>query len=79
MTFVDFLLRRYGGFAPLERFSFAALAELFAAAVRADMPARAVPENNVRDMTAEEIVREALKIASSICVYTNDHISVEKL
>ena len=31
------------------------------------------------DMTAEEIVRESLKIASSICVYTNDHISVEKL
>ena len=58
MTFVDFLLRRYGGFAPLERFSFAALAELFTAAVRADMPARAVPENNVRDMTAEEIDRK---------------------
>ena len=54
MTFVDFLLRRYGGFAPLERFSFAALAELFAAAVRADMPARAVPENNARDMTSQE-------------------------
>lgn len=31
------------------------------------------------DMTAEEIVREALNIASSICVYTNDNISVEKL
>lgn len=31
------------------------------------------------DMTAEEIVKEALKIASSICVYTNDNISVEKL
>ena len=58
MTFVDFLLRRYGGFAPLERFSFAALAELFAAAVRADMPERAVPENDVRDMTAEEIDRK---------------------
>ena len=58
MISVDFLLRRYGGFAPLERFSFAALAELFAAAVRADMPARAVPENNVRDMTAEEIDRK---------------------
>ena len=34
---------------------------------------------NNTDMTAEEIVRESLKIASSICVYTNDHISVEKL
>ena len=31
------------------------------------------------DMKAEEIVREALNIASSICVYTNDNISVEKL
>lgn len=34
---------------------------------------------NHTDMTAEEIVKESLKIASSICVYTNDHISVEKL
>lgn len=34
---------------------------------------------NNTDMTAEEIVREALNIASSICVYTNDNISVEKL
>lgn len=31
------------------------------------------------DMDAEQIVREALKIASRICVYTNDHITVEKL
>jgi len=30
-------------------------------------------------MTAEEIVRESLKIAASICVFTNDNISVEKL
>ncbi len=34
---------------------------------------------NHTDMKAEEIVRESLKIASSICVYTNDNISVEKL
>ncbi|MGI6211197.1 MAG: ATP-dependent protease subunit HslV [Anaerovoracaceae bacterium] len=34
---------------------------------------------NHTDMNAEEIVRESLKIASSICVYTNDHITVEKL
>jgi len=34
---------------------------------------------NHTEMTAEEIVKEALGIASSICVYTNDHISVEKL
>lgn len=31
------------------------------------------------EMTAEEIVRESLAIASSICVYTNSNISVEKL
>jgi ATP-dependent HslUV protease subunit HslV len=34
---------------------------------------------NHTDMDAESIVREALRIASSICVYTNDNISVEKL
>lgn len=34
---------------------------------------------NHTEMGAEEIVREALLIASSICVYTNDHISTEKL
>jgi len=31
------------------------------------------------DLDAETIVRKSLKIASSICVYTNDHISIEKL
>lgn len=34
---------------------------------------------NNTDMGAEEIVKKSLEIASSICVYTNDHISVEKL
>ena len=34
---------------------------------------------NHTDMSAEEIVRESLRIASSICVYTNDNITVEKL
>ena len=34
---------------------------------------------NHTEMTAEEIARESLKIAASICVYTNDNISVEKL
>ncbi|MGI6735771.1 MAG: ATP-dependent protease subunit HslV [Anaerovoracaceae bacterium] len=34
---------------------------------------------NHTDLSAEEICRESLKIASSICVYTNDHISVETL
>jgi ATP-dependent HslUV protease, peptidase subunit HslV len=30
-------------------------------------------------LDAPEIVREALQIASSICVFTNDHITVEEL
>ena len=34
---------------------------------------------NNTDLIAEEIVRKSLEIAASICVYTNDHISVEKL
>ena len=31
------------------------------------------------DMEAKEVAKEALSIAADICVYTNDHISVEKL
>ncbi len=31
------------------------------------------------DLDAESIVRKSLEIASSICVYTNDNINVEKL
>ena len=34
---------------------------------------------NHTSMTAEEIVRESLKIAASICIFTNDNITVEKL
>ena len=34
---------------------------------------------NHTDMDAENIVRESLLVASSICVYTNSNISVEKL
>lgn len=34
---------------------------------------------NNTDLSAEEIVRKSLAIAASICVYTNDNISVEKL
>ena len=37
--------------------------------------ARALMENT--ELPAEEIARKALGIASSICVYTNDHIIVE--
>ncbi|HIU25111.1 MAG TPA: ATP-dependent protease subunit HslV [Candidatus Copromorpha excrementigallinarum] len=34
---------------------------------------------NNTELSAEEIVRKSLEIAASICVYTNDHISIEKL
>ncbi len=34
---------------------------------------------NNTELDAETIVRKSLEIASSICVYTNNHISVEKL
>ena len=39
--------------------------------------ARALYDNT--ELDAESIVRKSLEFASSICVYTNDHISVEKL
>ena len=39
--------------------------------------ARALYDNT--ELDAESIVRKSLEIASSICVYTNDHISVEIL
>ena len=39
--------------------------------------AKALFENT--DLPAEDIVRKSLEIASSICVFTNDNISVEKL
>jgi len=39
--------------------------------------ARALVQNT--DLSAEEIAIKALEVASSICVYTNDHITVETL
>lgn len=39
--------------------------------------ARALVENT--DLHAEEIAVKALEVAASICVYTNDHISVETI
>ncbi|MEN6462074.1 MAG: ATP-dependent protease subunit HslV [Syntrophomonas sp.] len=33
--------------------------------------------NQFSELPAEEIAREAIRIASEICIYTNDHISVE--
>jgi ATP-dependent HslUV protease subunit HslV len=31
------------------------------------------------DLTPAEIAKESLKIASEICIYTNDNINVEEL
>lgn len=39
--------------------------------------AKALMENT--ELSSEEIARKALNIASSICVYTNDHITLEKV
>ena len=39
--------------------------------------ARALAENT--DMCAEDIAVKAMEVAASICVYTNDHITVETL
>ncbi|MDD4797294.1 MAG: HslU--HslV peptidase proteolytic subunit, partial [Eubacteriales bacterium] len=39
--------------------------------------ARALQQNT--DLPAREIAYRSLKIASEICVYTNDHITVEEV
>jgi ATP-dependent HslUV protease subunit HslV len=31
------------------------------------------------NMTSTEIAKEAMKIAAEICIYTNDHITVEEI
>ena len=31
------------------------------------------------DLSAEEVARKAIKIASEICVFTNDNITIEKI
>ena len=40
-------------------------------------PARAVLKHS--NLTAPEIARESLEIAAGICIYTNNHITVEEL
>jgi len=35
--------------------------------------------NKFSNLNAEEIVAESLKIASDICIYTNDNITIEKI
>ena len=43
----------------------------------AQAAARALSENT--SLSAREIVEKAMKIASDICIYTNDHVTVEEL
>lgn len=43
----------------------------------AEAAARALCENT--GLTAREIIEKAMKIASGICIYTNDNISIEEL
>ncbi|MCD4785786.1 MAG: ATP-dependent protease subunit HslV [Candidatus Eremiobacteraeota bacterium] len=43
----------------------------------AQASAMALLENS--ELSAEEIVKKSLKIASEICIYTNDKINIEKL
>jgi len=31
------------------------------------------------DLSAADLARESMKIAGDICIYTNDHISVEAI
>jgi ATP-dependent protease HslVU (ClpYQ) peptidase subunit len=30
-------------------------------------------------MSAQDVVREAMRIAAEICIFTNDHLTVEEL
>lgn len=34
---------------------------------------------NNTNLSAEEIVRESMKIASQLCIYTNDNLTIEKI
>lgn len=43
----------------------------------AQAAARALYENT--ELNAEEIIQKAMKIASGICIYTNEHITIEEL
>jgi len=43
----------------------------------AQAAARALVKHS--NLTATEIAREAMKIASEICIYTNDHVTIEEI
>ena len=53
----------------------ASVETVHATAEDARAAARALAQNT--DFSAEEIARKSLKIASEICVFTNDHIICE--
>ena len=38
-----------------------------------------IPRNEETDMKAEDIAKKAIKVASEICVFTNNNITMEKL
>jgi ATP-dependent HslUV protease subunit HslV len=43
----------------------------------AQAAARALFDNT--ELNAEEIIQKAMKIASGICIYTNDNVTIEEL
>lgn len=51
----------------------------YAAAIAYLDAARRMEEAKLPSLTAREIAERSLKIASGICIYTNDHIVVEEL
>ena len=56
---------------------FASFAAVSTSAPTARAAANALLDNT--DLTAAEVVTEALKIAARICIYSNDEITVEEL
>ena len=38
-----------------------------------------VVENDQADMSAEEVAKKAIEVASEICVFTNNNIKIEKI
>ena len=54
-----------------------ALAAIGSGGSYATAAARALIENT--DLSAREIAEKAMKIAGEICIYTNDHVTIEEL
>ena len=53
------------------------IASVGSGSVFAISPARALYENT--NLSAEEIVKKAMHIAGEMCIYTNHHLSIEKI